>query len=141
MRTRRKKLNLNNEGSAMIEICIGVLVFAILLTIALQTIAVLVYKFQMGTVSDKVAEVIAAEGCYDDDVKKVVEQYLSTTNIKNATISLNGTKYIGNTNRIQLNNEIVVTITATYEIGFNSAANVSIDLKNISQTRSGVYWK
>lgn len=135
----RNKLKEEN-GSAMIETCIWVLVCVILLSIFLQTVSVLVYKYKMGTVADKICEVISAEGRYDKEVQDIVSDYIESSNLKNATVSLNGTEYIRGTDRIQLNDNIVVTITSTYKIGFH-AASVSINMQNVSQTRSGVYWK
>lgn len=130
-----------NDGAAMIEVCIGVFVFAIILTIILQTVSVLVYKYRLGTVSDKIAEVIAVEGAYDSDVQDIIKKYLESNNLKSASVSLDGTEFMPGKNKIQLNDCIVVTVTTKYSIGFSSNAKVTIDLKNVSQARSDVYWK
>lgn len=138
---RMVKVIKNNDGAAMIEVCIGVFVFAIFLTIVLQTISVLVYKYRLGTVSDKIAEVVAVEGAYDSDVQNVIKKYLESNNLKKASVSLDGTEFMPGKNKIQLNDCIVVTLTAKYNIGFSSNASVTINLKNVSQARSDVYWK
>ncbi|SES65312.1 DUF4320 family protein [[Clostridium] polysaccharolyticum] len=129
------------DGSAFIEICIGVLVFAMILTIILQTISVLVYKYRLGTVADKISEVVAAEGAYDSTVQSVIGKYMEANNVKDASVSLAGTEFMPGKNRIQLNDKIVVTVTTKYSIGFSANVKVTINLKNVSQTRSGVYWK
>lgn len=134
-----KKLK-DREGAITIELAIGVLVGCIVLVLILQTISILIYRYQMGTLADKVGEVIAVEGKYDKDVQDVVTEYLRSTNLKNPTLSLEGTEYIGSTKKIQLNNSIKVTIKASYKLGFDFAL-FDIGLTNVSKTRSEVYWK
>jgi len=135
----KNKLN-EDDGSGMIETCIGVFVFVIILSIILQTVGVLIYKYRMGIVADKICEVIASEGQYDTAVQDVINEYLKSSKLNDATISLDKTEYMPGKNKIQMNDKIVVQVTAKYSIGFGDA-NISIDLNNVSETRSGVYWK
>lgn len=128
------------DGAAVIEMGIGIFVVCLILCIVLQTIGVLIYRYQMGTCADKIADLVAAEGCYDSSVQQTVSNYLETTNVSNATVSLSGTDYMGSTKKVQLNDEIIVTIQSDYNIGFNFIS-ISINLKNIAKARSGVYWK
>ncbi|SFR77729.1 DUF4320 family protein [Anaeromicropila populeti] len=137
---RVKKKLMEQEGAAMIEICIGVLVAGMILTLILQTISVMIYRYQMGTFADKVGEIISVSGKYDSEVQEVVKEYVESTNLQNVAISLEGTEYMEGTEKIQLNSCIRITVSASYQIGFDFA-NVPISLRNVSQTRSDVYWK
>lgn len=134
------KQKLKEKRASFIESSVGILVGCFFLVLIIQVLSVLLYRYQMGTLSDKVAEIVSASGKYDSQVQELVADYLGDTSLKNATVSLEGTEYIGSSNRIQLNSQIKVTITATYNIGFGFA-EFSIPLRNVSKSRSDVYWK
>lgn len=134
------KQKLKEKRASFIESSVGILVACFFLVLIIQVLSVLIYRYQMGTLSDKIAEIVSASGKYDSQVQELVADYLGDTSLKNATVSLEGTEYIGSSNRIQLNSQIKVTITATYNIGFGFA-EFSIPLRNVSKSRSDVYWK
>lgn len=134
------KQKLKEKRASFIESSVEILVGCFFLVLIIQVLSVLLYRYQMGTLSDKVAEIVSASGKYDSQVQELVADYLGDTSLKNATVSLEGTEYIGSSNRIQLNSQIKVTITATYNIGFGFA-EFSIPLRNVSKSRSDVYWK
>lgn len=134
------KQKLKEKRASFIESSVEILVGCFFLVLIIQVLSVLLYRYQMGTLSYKVAEIVSASGKYDSQVQELVADYLGDTSLKNATVSLEGTEYIGSSNRIQLNSQIKVTITATYNIGFGFA-EFSIPLRNVSKSRSDVYWK
>ncbi len=128
------------EGAGLIESAIGILIACLVMACILQTISVMVYKYQMGICADKVAGIVSVSGKYDQSVRNEIQDYLTSTNLKNPQIELNGTEYLNGTAKIQLNDRIKVTVLSSYNIGF-SFFTIPISLRNVSQSRSEVYWK
>ena len=50
-------------------------------------------------------------------------------------------RYISGTNRVQLGNEITVTLTQEVDIGFFTFGSFSITLTSKATGKSEVYWK
>ncbi|BCN29535.1 DUF4320 family protein [Anaeromicropila herbilytica] len=141
MKNKISKLLKEKNGSTYIDIVVGFLIGCIVIALIIQVVPALVKKNQLNTFATNVSRIISVEGIYNDDVKRKIEEYRKSSEVGNVTVSLDGTEFIENTNKIQLSDPIEVTVTSDYDIALFSFGGFTIPIKNKAETRSEVYWK
>lgn len=129
------------SGAAYIEMAFGLLVFVLTLAFIVQFIPVLILKNQLNTYANNVSRILSVEGENSAAVKEKIADYKSVSEIGVVNLSLEGTVFIPGTEKIQLNDLIVVTVTTEYDIGFFNLGSFKVPLKNKAMARSEVYWK
>lgn len=131
----------DKDGATVIEIGVGFLIGCLIIALILQVVPIFLMKNQLNTYATNVSRILSVEGIYNDEVKSIIEDYRVTSEIGNVTLSLEDTEFISDTNKIQLNDPIVVTVLKEYELGFFTFGSFKIPLKNKAIARSEVYWK
>lgn len=135
------KRKLKEQDGSMLETVAGFFIACLLVMLILQCITALMYRSRLGTFADNVSKIISIEGKYDDDVKQTIEDYKTESSLGNILVSLEGTEFLSGTNKIQLNDQIKVTVTGQIDISFFTFTDLKINVKNKSVARSEVYWK
>jgi len=131
----------DKSGSSYLEMVIGVLVFSLALAFIIKAVPVLILKNQLNTFAGNISRIISVEGIYNSTVQDKIEEYRIATEIGEVTVSLDGTNFISGTEKIQLNDLIVVTVTTEYDMGFSNFGSFPITLSNTAKARSEAYWK
>ncbi len=131
----------DKSGATYIEMAFGLLVFVLAIAFIVRFVPVLVLKNQLNTYANNVSRILSVEGENSLAVKEKIEEYKSVSEIGDVDLSLEGTVFISGTDKIQLNDMIVVTVTTEYDIGFFNFGSFKIPLKNKAIARSEVYWK
>ena len=141
MKRSIKDLLKDKRGGSYIDVVILVMIFSLALACILQTIPGIVYKFRLGAFATQVSKIISVEGCYTHEVRNKIEQYRENGKLGEVQISLDGTEYISGTDRIQLNDQIVIHVTADYDLGFFNFGSFKVTFHDKALARSDVYWK
>ena len=141
MKKSIKNVLCNNRGEAYIDVVIMVMISCLVLACIVQVIPGIVYKFQLGSFATNVSRIISVEGCYTQEVRNTIEEYRESGKLGDVLITLDGTEFISGTDRIQLNDQIVVHVTADYDLGFFSFGSFKVTFYNKALARSEVYWK
>lgn len=131
----------NNRGGAYIDVVIMIMVSSMVLACIVQFIPGIVYKYQLGSFATNISRIISVEGCYTQEVKNTIEEYRESGKLGDVLITLDGTQFISGTDRIQLNDQIVVHVTADYDLGFFDFGSFKVTFHNKALARSEVYWK
>lgn len=129
-----------NRGEGYIDIAILLLVVFLVLATVIKIYPVFVAKFNLNTFAEellRVAEITGEIGTQTSQKEKLLEEQLSMK----PEITWNA-KYIIGTKRVQLNDEINVTLTMVVNIGlFGDFGSIPIELTSKATGRSEVYWK
>ena len=136
-----RKLLKEKDGAAMLESVAGFLIVCILLVLILNVITALMYYSRLGTFADNVSKMISVEGKYDAAVKSKIDAYKAESSLGTVTVSLAGTEYMSGTNKVQLNDQIKVTVKGKTDISFLTFTGFKIEIANKAVSRSEVYWK
>lgn len=107
-----------NRGGAYIDVVIMIMVFSLVLACVVQVIPGIIYKYQLGSFATNISRIISVEGCYTQEVRNSIEEYRESGKLGNVLITLEGTEFITGSDRIQLNDQIVVHVRAEYDLGF-----------------------
>ncbi|MGB8455777.1 MAG: DUF4320 family protein [Anaerocolumna sp.] len=128
----KRKLR-EKSGATFIEMAIGLFIFVLTLAFIVQFVPVLILKNQLNTYANNVSRILSVEGENSVAVKEKIEEYKSVSEIGDVDLSLDGTIFISGTDKIQLNDMIIVTVTTEYDIGFFNLGSFKVPLKNKAQ--------
>ena len=134
MRKIRKILG-ETRGEGYIDV--AVMVFALMLVIALvvRVFPVFITKIQMDNFADELIREAEVSGRVGAETTARYERLAEKTGIRPAVTW-------STTGRIQLNNEVTVTLTLEQDIGgFGGFASFPVSLKSSATGKSEVYWK
>lgn len=134
MRKIRKILG-ETRGEGYIDV--AVMVFALMLVIALavRVFPVFITKIQMDNFADELIREAEVSGRVGAETTARYERLVEKTGIRPAVTW-------STTGRIQLNNEVTVTLTLEKDIGgFGGVASFPVSLKSSATGKSEVYWK
>ena len=128
------------RGEGYIDICVGVIVFVMILVIAINIFSFITLRIEMDRIADELLESATFNGCFgsafwsrDLDLK---EQYFDYE------VDYEADKYFNSTyKRVQLGHVMSVTVTVKTTIkgleGFNIPVTLSVTRSGLSQK----YWK
>lgn len=140
MRKIVKKIK-ESKGAGMLEVIAGFFIGCVVIAILLNTASAIIYISRIGTFADQVSKIVSVEGKYDSEVKELIVEYQADSDLQTVEISVDGTNFKNGSNKIQLNDKIVITVTSKYNIGFLTIGSFPIPIKNKAVARSEVYWK
>lgn len=123
------------RGEGYIDV--AVMVFALMLVIALavRVFPVFITKIQMDNFADELIREAEVSGRVGAETTARYERLAEKTGIHPAVTW-------STTGRIQLNNEVTVTLTLEQDIGgFGGVASFPVSLKSSATGKSEVYWK
>ncbi len=133
--TKLKKVIVNNRGEGYIDIVVLILCVMLVIALATKVLPVYVAKQKIDTFASELVRVAEIAGEVGNETSRTEEYLINTTGIRpNISWSDYG--------RIQLNNEIKVTVTYIVDIGlFGEFGSFPITLRSEAMGRSEVYWK
>ena len=129
------------DGAAMVESIAGFFIAILVVALILNVITALMYRSRLGTFADNVSKIVSVEGKYDSSVEAKIEEYKEESSLGAVTVSLEGTEFMPGSKKIQLDDQVKVTVKGKIDISFFTFANLRIDLQNKALSRSEVYWK
>ncbi len=135
---RKRILNKNGEG--YVDMCVGVIVFVMILVIAINIFAFITLRVEMDQIADELIECATYNGSfgtqYTQRTAQLKEQYFDFTPSYGADKYYNAAYH-----RVQLGNTMYVTVTVKTDIRGLGVFKIPVTL---TVTRSGLsqrYWK
>lgn len=134
-----KRLLKCKRGEGYIDTVVIVISAMLVIAFAVKIFPVFVAKNQLNNYANEIIRTAEISGTIGTEVKVKAEELKEQTGI-NPSISWNA-NFINGTNKVQLNDEMTVTVSITEDIGFFSFGSFPIELKAKATGRSEVYWK
>lgn len=134
-----KKLLKCKRGEGYIDTVIIVIATMLVIAFVVKVFPVFIAKNQLNNYANEIIRTAEISGRVGAEVNAKAEELKEQTGI-NHMISWKS-NYINGTNKIQLNDEITVTVSSTVDIGFFSFGSFPIELNAKATGRSEVYWK
>jgi hypothetical protein len=134
-----KRLLKCKRGEGYIDTVVIIISAMLVIAFAVKVFPVFIIKNQLNNYANEIIRTAEISGRVGTEVNTKAEELKEQTDI-NPIISWKA-NYISGTNKIQLNDEITVTVSSTVDIGFFSFASFPIELNAKATGRSEVYWK
>ena len=135
-----KKLFKNKNGEGYVDLCVGVVVFVMLLVIAINIFSFITLRIELGQIADELLEVATFNGSFGDEFDKrddeLLDEYFYYYYHIEADEYFNEEYY-----RVQLGHTMKVTVSVRTQIKGLGVFKIPVTL---SVTRSGIsqkYWK
>lgn len=129
------------KGEMYIDLLVNILVYMILLVLMIVLLPLFVYKANLNTYADKVLRVAEISGSTStEEVEKKIVSMREATGITPDSFSWSGTEYFGGS-KVQLGDEMVLTLVSKYNIGFGPFGDVFVPLTSKAKGSSEIYWK
>lgn len=135
------KIIKNKDGTSYIDTIILIFVIAMILALFIKVIPVFILKSNLNTFATNISKIISVEGRYDTEVKNKIKEYQNANHLDDVVINMDETVFINGTDKIQLNDKIVVKVQLKYDLGFFQFGKFEVTLNNKAIERSDVYWK
>ena len=134
MLTKARRALKNRRGEGYIDICLLVLVAMLVLALCLKVLPVFVAKQQLDTFAAELVREAEITG-------RVGSETTSRAQVLSERLEIDPDIRWSRTGRIQLNEEVTVTLTMDVDIGFGGLGSFPIELMAQASGRSEVYWK
>lgn len=134
-----RKLLKSNSGEGYIDVVVIVMAAMLVIAFAVKLFPVFIAKNQVDTYASEIMRVAEISGCIGDEVNKKTEELNKQMGLS-PSISWDA-NCIDGTNEVQLNDEMIVTVTITTNIGFFIFGSFPVELTATSKGSSEVYWK
>ena len=129
-----KKILRSRRGEGYLDVCILVLCAMLVIALAVRVLPAFIAKQQLDTFATELvreAEIAGRIGSETDRREQALREQTG----------LDPTVQWSDTGRIQLNEEVTVTLTMDVDIGFGGLGSFPIELTTQASGRSEVYWK
>ena len=127
------------RGEGYVDTVVIVISAMLVIALAVKVLPVFIVKNQLNTYADEILRVAEISGCIGSEVNDKAAKLNDQIGIKpNVSWKAN---FIGGTNRVQLNDEITVTVSYKLDIGFFNFGSFPIELTSRATGRSEVYFK
>lgn len=133
---------IRNEKGAIDEsiwIIIIIFIVALLVGLVINVLPVIIAKSQLNHYANEIVRIAEISGEVGQDVDNEIEK-LNKSIAEPDKIEWS-TKYINGTNKVQLNEEIKVTVKKTMDLSFFDFASFPVPLVSNATGRSEAYWK
>lgn len=127
------------KGEGYVDTVVIVLAAMLVIAFAVKLFPVFVAKNQLNTYATEIMRTAEITGRVGTEVSVKAESLNEQTGISPKVTWQ--ADYISGTNKVQLNDEITVTVSKTVDIGFFSFGSFPIELNSKATGRSEVYWK
>lgn len=130
----RKKLKAGASGEGYIDVCVLILCAMLVIALAVKVLPVYVAKQHLDTYAAELvreAEISGQVGSATSQRAMILSERLEIE--PDITWSKTG--------RIQLNEEVTVTVTMEVDIGFGGLGSFPVELQAQATGKSEVYWK
>ncbi|MCI4874971.1 DUF4320 family protein [Clostridioides difficile] len=132
----------NNHGFWDLALGTPIILFIIFLIIAfaINALPVFTTKYQLDQFSSSLMREVELTGEINENIDKRVQTLKEQTGVEPDEIKWD-TTYINGTHKIQINEEIKLTLKKTVDIGFFEFGSIPIDIPSKATGRSEQYWK
>ena len=135
-----KKVLKSKNGEGYVDMCVGVVVFVMILVIAINIFSFITLRIEMDQIADELLETATYNGCFGTEFdlrnNELKEQYY------NYSVRTGADSYFNSTyRRVQLGHTMSVTVSVDTDIRGLGVFRIPVTL---SVTRSGLsqkYWK
>lgn len=134
-----KKLLKSKRGEGYMDTVVIVIAVMFVIAFAVKVFPVFIAKNQLNNYANEIIRTAEISGRVGTEVNTKTNELNEQTGIKPLTSWK--ANYISGTNKVQLNDEMTVTVSSTVDIGFFSFGSFPIELKAKATGRSEVYWK
>lgn len=129
----------SKRGEGYIDTVVIVIAAMLMIALVVKVFPVFVVKHQLNAFANEICRVAEISGRTGSEVNVAINNLKESTGL-DPSISWS-VRYISGTNRVQLGNEITVTLTQEVDIGFFTFGSFSITLTSKATGKSEVYWK
>ena len=129
-----KKLRKRHSGEGYIDVCVLVVCAMLVLALAVRILPVFVAKQQLDTFAAELVREAEITG-------RVGSETTSRAQVLSERLEIDPDIRWSRAGRIQLNEEVTVTLTMDVDIGFGGLGSFPIELTAQASGRSEVYWK
>ena len=124
----------NTRGEGYIDTCVLILCAMLVIALAVKVLPVYVAKQQLDTFAAELVREAEITG-------RVGNETTSRAQVLSERLEIDPDIRWSHTGRIQLNEEVTVTLTMDVDIGFGGLGSFPIELTAQASGRSEVYWK
>ena len=129
-----KILNRGKPGDGYIDVCVLVLCAMLVIALAVNVLPTYVMKQQLDTYATELVREAEISGCVGAETS-------TRAQLLNERLGIQPTIQWSRSGRIQLNEEVTVTVTLDTDIGFGGLGSFPIQLKAQASGKSEVFWK
>lgn len=134
------KILKSTRGEGYIDVIVIILSAMLVIALAVKVFPVFIVKQQLDIYATELCRTAEIAGQIGTETTARVQELKAQTGI--TPVVTWSASYISGTNRVQLNESIVVTLQSTVNIGlFGSFGSFPIELSARATGRSEVYWK
>lgn len=135
-----KRLLKNRKGEGYIDICVGVIVFVMVLVIAINIFSFVTLRIEMDQIADELIEAATYSGCFSTDFwdrdGDMLDEYFYYD------IDYGADRYFNSTyKRVQLGNKMWVEVSVNTYIKGLGVFKIPVTLRVHKSGLSEKYWK
>lgn len=133
------KLLKDKNGEGYIDTVVIVMAAMLVIALVVKVFPVFIAKNQLNTYASEVVRTAEISGRIGSETSSKTKELNDQAGI--TPIITWQANYISGTNKVQLNDQMTVTVVKTVDIGFFSFGSFPIELESKATGRSEVYWK
>ena len=135
-----KKLIKRNRGEGYVDICVGVVVFVMILVISINVFSFVVLRVEMDRIADELLETATFEGCFgeafDDRYAGLQDEYYPFD------VECGADEYFNETyGRVQLGHVMQIEVSVTTDVKGLGVCKIPVTLTVKRSGLSEKYWK
>lgn len=135
-----KKILHSKKGEGYVDMCVGVVVFVMILVIAINIFSFITLRVEMDQIADELIEAATYSGCFDDDFWRADSDMLDQYHYYD--IDYGADRYFNSTfRRVQLGERMWVEISKHTYIKGLGAFRIPVTVKVKKSRLSEKYWK
>lgn len=131
-----------DKGFAYVDVLVIIIIVMLVISFIIGITPVFIQKETQDNMARQIIREAELTGGTGIEVQNFVSDIKDDTNFEIKSISFDGTKYIGATKKVQINDKIIVTIKSDFSWFSDFLGDgVSLELTSVATGRSGVYTK
>jgi len=135
-----KKIFKNRNGEGYVDMCVGVIVFVMILVIAINIFSFITLRVEMDQIADEILEASTYSGCFGNDSQDAYERMLDE--YYDFDLDFGADEYFNSTyKRVQLGHVMWVKVSVTTTIKGLGAFEIPVTLTVYRSGLSQKYWK
>lgn len=135
-----KKILKSRSGEGYVDMCVGVIVFVMILVIAINIFSFITLRIEMDQIADEILEASTYSGCFGDESQDAYERMLDE--YYDFDLIFGADEYFNSTyRRVQLGHVMWVKISVTTDIKGLGAFKIPVTLTVYRSGLSQKYWK
>ena len=135
-----RKLIKNRNGEGYVDMCVGVIVFVMILVIAINIFSFITLRIEMDQIADEILEASTYSGCFGDDSQDAYERMLDE--YYDFDLNFGADEYFNSAyRRVQLGHVMWVEVSVTTNIKGLGVFEIPVTLTVHRSGLSQKYWK